>query len=219
MVRAIVAPRLCAPVLLGRPFLKFNDIDVDRRNDRVIHMPTGLNLLHIPIPAPPPRLLTPQERRKQRHKEEGIQERLRTEIREKWHRQLLEGLTEATKRKGRERKIKMFDNAWQAYQSKLLDLGRMVPMEADSPERTSYCPVLAVRERVEKLAFLQGLEDEDAKLKEQYADRFPDDIPHIDELPTDVYHRIRLKDANLVISRRQYDCPKKYREVWKTLLT
>ena len=33
MVRAIVAPRLCAPVLLGRPFLKFNDIDVDHRND------------------------------------------------------------------------------------------------------------------------------------------------------------------------------------------
>ena len=66
---------------------------------------------------------------------------------------------------------------------------------------------------------MEQLKQEDANLKQQYADRSPDDIPHIDKLPTDVYHWIRLKDANLVISRRQYDCPKKYREIWKMLLT
>ncbi|THG93880.1 hypothetical protein EW026_g7473 [Hermanssonia centrifuga] len=35
---------------------------------------------------------------------------------------------------------------------------------------------------------------------------------------TDVYHRFKLKDPNAVIARRQYECPKKYREAWKTLL-
>ncbi len=78
--------------------------------------------------------------------------------------------------------------------------------------------VAAVRERVELLAFQETLERENTTIKEKYADLFPDDIPHIDVLPDTVYHRFELKDANMVIARRQYDCPKKYREVWKQLL-
>ena len=224
MVRAIVAPRLCAPVLLGRPFLKFNDIDVDHRNDRVIYTPTGLDLLHIPIPMPPPITLTPQQRRNRLAEEERKQNALREEIRNRWHQQLLQGLMEAAKGGERQKRIRTFDNAWQAYQTKSLNLGKVIydnssPVDSNHLKRSSYCPVAAVREQVEELAFTEQLKQEDANLKRQYVDRFPEDIPHIDELPTDVYHRIRLKDANLVISRRQYDCPKKYREVWKTLLT
>ncbi|KAI0652813.1 hypothetical protein C8Q70DRAFT_938100 [Cubamyces menziesii] len=43
-------------------------------------------------------------------------------------------------------------------------------------------------------------------------------IPHLDDLPDDIYHEINLKDTNLAIIRRQYECPKKYREAWKMLL-
>ncbi|OJT02156.1 Retrovirus-related Pol polyprotein from transposon 17.6, partial [Trametes pubescens] len=78
--------------------------------------------------------------------------------------------------------------------------------------------IAAIREKVEELALLESLKREDAHMKERFADCFPEDIPHLRDLPTDVVHEINLKDANLTIVRRQYDCPKKYREVWKTLL-
>ncbi|KAH9852419.1 hypothetical protein C2E23DRAFT_730601, partial [Lenzites betulinus] len=67
----------------------------------------------------------------------------------------------------------------------------------------------AVRERVEDLAFQEKLKAEDASVKTRFADCFPDDIPHLNELPTDEYHHIRLKNTDMSIVRRQYDCPKK----------
>lgn len=78
--------------------------------------------------------------------------------------------------------------------------------------------VAGVRETVEKLALTGRLEEEEQALKKKYRDVFPDDIPHLDELPTNLYHRFKLKDPNVVLARRQYDCPKKYRDIWKTLL-
>ena len=52
----------------------------------------------------------------------------------------------------------------------------------------------------------------------RFADCFPTELPPVTELPTDVYHRFNLKDASVVIQRRQYESPKKYRETWKRLL-
>lgn len=52
----------------------------------------------------------------------------------------------------------------------------------------------------------------------KFTDRFPADIPHIDDLPTDVLYRVRLKDANQSIQQRSYGCPRKYRDAWHTLL-
>ncbi|KAJ8481084.1 hypothetical protein ONZ51_g6252 [Trametes cubensis] len=78
--------------------------------------------------------------------------------------------------------------------------------------------IAAVRDRVEILALQDRLDAENTAMKARFADLFPDDIPHINDLPTDVFHRFVLKDADMVIARRQYDCPKKYREVWKKLL-
>ncbi len=72
---------------------------------------------------------------------------------------------------------------------------------------------------MEELAFLETLKTADATFKSQFANCFPANIPHLDHLPTDVYHEINLKDANMTIVRRQYNCPKKYREAFKTLLT
>lgn len=100
---------------------------------------------------------------------------------------------------------------------KRLELGKV--MKADEDEiHKPYCPVAAIRTRVKHLAFVSTLKSEDDKMKAKFADRFPEDIPHLDDLPSNIYHRIRLTDANLTISRRQYDCPKKYHEAWKILL-
>ncbi|EIW59628.1 uncharacterized protein TRAVEDRAFT_81080, partial [Trametes versicolor FP-101664 SS1] len=85
----------------------------------------------------------------------------------------------------------------------------------DSTSMPPWDRVATVRERVEELAFLETLKREDVAMKTQFTDCFPDDIPHLDSLPKDEYHHIRLKDANMTIVRRQYDCPKKYREAWK----
>ncbi len=78
--------------------------------------------------------------------------------------------------------------------------------------------IAAVCQRVEELAFSETLKCEDTSFKAKFSDCFPSDIPHLNDLPTTIYHEINLKDANMSIVRRQYDCPKKYREAFKTLL-
>ena len=55
-------------------------------------------------------------------------------------------------------------------------------------------------------------------MRERFADCFPSVLPPVTDLPDDVFHRFHLKDATLSIQRRQYESPKKYREVWKRLL-
>jgi hypothetical protein len=50
-------------------------------------------------------------------------------------------------------------------------------------------------------------------MKQIFADRFPDDLPPVDDLPTDVYHWITLKDTNRTFARRDYTCPQRYLEV------
>ena len=60
--------------------------------------------------------------------------------------------------------------------------------------------IAAVRDWVESIALTECLKKEDADLKAKYSDHFPSDIPYLDNLPTDVYHRIRLKDPNKIIA-------------------
>ncbi|GBE88593.1 Retrovirus-related Pol polyprotein from transposon 17.6 [Sparassis crispa] len=83
---------------------------------------------------------------------------------------------------------------------------------------SSISVIASICECVEDLAFLATLTHENADMKSRFADLFPLDIPNLEELPTNVYHHFRLKDPNLIITRCQYDCPKKYREAWKMLL-
>lgn len=55
-VQAIVAPGLCAPVILGFPFLAHNNIVIDHAMHTAIDKVTGFDLLH---PLPPPALKLP----------------------------------------------------------------------------------------------------------------------------------------------------------------
>ena len=78
--------------------------------------------------------------------------------------------------------------------------------------------VAAVQRRIEQLVAIEDLQRRDAAMKKEFEDCFPSDIPPIEHLPDDVVFRVQPKDANKIIQRCSYDCPKKYREAWKTLL-
>ena len=54
-------------------------------------------------------------------------------------------------------------------------------------------------------------------LMKEYSDVFAL-IPHLDELPTDIYCRIQLKDAMQTIKSHSYSCLRKYREAWQVLI-
>ena len=48
-----------APIILGRPFLKFNSISINNENDDIIHNPTGIDSTNIIIPSATVEPLTP----------------------------------------------------------------------------------------------------------------------------------------------------------------
>ena len=50
-----------------------------------------------------------------------------------------------------------------------------------------------------------------------FHDRF-EEIPHTNKLPTNVYHRLSLKDAQVYITYQGYSTPRKYKDAWDTLI-
>lgn len=58
----------------------------------------------------------------------------------------------------------------------------------------------------------------DVEMKRKYADLFPDDIPPVHQLPDTTYHRFILKDAHKIVRKREYTCPRKWQDAWRTLL-
>jgi len=54
-------------------------------------------------------------------------------------------------------------------------------------------------------------------MKEKHKDIF-EPIPHLDELPTDVYCCIKLKDITKTFATHSYSTPQKYKEAWATLI-
>lgn len=130
----------------------------------------------------------------------------------------------ARERREDEREEKILDRMWQEtlqrdvnrefvlrYQDKL----RAASTEASpSPDAV----IAAVRTRVEELAEQQVLDAENDSMRTRFADLFPEDIPHVSRLPTDVFHRFRLHKPDMILAKRTYDCPKKYRDAWRTLL-
>jgi hypothetical protein len=52
-VRAVIAPRLCAPVILGLPFLCSNEIVIDHTKRSAINKKSGIDLLKSTVPPEP----------------------------------------------------------------------------------------------------------------------------------------------------------------------
>ena len=96
--------------------------------------------------------------------------------------------------------------------------GRKARLDKYSTTRISWAHFAkALDDRLYVLAVLGDLQKYDRELREEFTDRFPLDIPHVTNLPDDVFHRFRLKDPEKIIKCRSYACPKRYKDAWKQL--
>ncbi|KAJ3476362.1 hypothetical protein NLI96_g11206 [Meripilus lineatus] len=127
-VRAYVAPSLCAPVLLGRSWLKFNKLSGDHENDRLIHNPTGLDILRLPKPSPQPIKLSPKQRREERKREWKEQMEMVEKKRKELGKQLNEEITEYLKGRKIPSKILLMERGRAAGERRRLNLGRIVKL-------------------------------------------------------------------------------------------
>ena len=191
-VRAIVAPTLAYPVILGGPFLKSNKIVIDHEFGKVVAKDALYQL--IPLVADRPEDVqvlqvtpNPEERKTRQDLFRELQERMT-------HLKLFEELRERTKERKVDADHHSMEGASHRHFARTLD------------------------NRIQVFAVWDELEQHDRELREEFKDRFPTDIPHVTRLPDDVYHKFRLKDPEKVIRCRSYPCPKKYRNAWKQML-
>ncbi len=194
---AVIVQDLCSPVILGLPFYLVNKLLIDPAN-RTLLCRNGRDLLR-PLDRLKQDVRTERQRRLDKRKavhDENVmaQENI-----------VLENMMRETQHKDVVRELNL-----------RFGISRSPP--APAPIELEDNMVATIQQRIDVLAMLDILAKENDQMRTRFADIFPDDIPHINELPTDVYHRFRLKDPNTVIARRQYKCPKKYREAWKVLL-
>jgi hypothetical protein len=85
------------------------------------------------------------------------------------------------------------------------------------PDLPKHTVIGAIRERIEVLTAQEKLRTLGDQVKIDFKDVF-EEIPHVDELPTDVYCRIKLKDSSRMITSRSYSCPRKYKDAWSILI-
>ncbi|KAK7684482.1 hypothetical protein QCA50_012429 [Cerrena zonata] len=195
-VRAIVVPDLFVPIILGMPWLTKNNIVIDHELRCCIHKPSGIDIL-LPGPGPTPPPLSIDERRSLLRETVIAQQDAASLSFEEYQLQ---------------------QNAIRGYQR---DVIRELHLRANLPPpfiTKEVTVIAAIKSRIEVLASLDRLAKEDAAMRARFPECFPNDIPHYDSLPNNVYHRIRLIDANKIISRRNYSCPKQLRDVWLSML-
>ncbi|KAG2738432.1 hypothetical protein P692DRAFT_20709328, partial [Suillus brevipes Sb2] len=136
-IRAIIAPDLAVPLLLGGPFLSHNSLVIDHDQRTCIPKNSDYDLLHPPSYEP---------------------QRVKVKI---------------------------------PNHQEIRRLRKKVVVELKN----------ANKEQLDRL---------DKEMRRKYEDRFPEDIPHINQLPTDIVHRITLKDPNAIIQCRRYNTLRKY---------
>ena len=72
--------------------------------------------------------------------------------------------------------------------------------------------------QIEQLAYQDRLNQLSSKFKQLFRDCFSSDIPHVDSLPTDVYHHIEVPAGDSFSTICPYSCPHQYCDAWKTLI-
>ena len=75
----------------------------------------------------------------------------------------------------------------------------------------------AVCKCLEEIAAQEQLKCMSAEVFQKYTHVF-EPIPHVDDLPTDIYCRIKIKDSTKTISIWTYSSPQKYQEALQTLI-
>jgi hypothetical protein len=177
-VRAIIAPNLVSPVILGLPFLTHNSIVVDHASRTVIDKVQSFDLMNPTVRPPPP---LPKKKLREIFKDLQADRTLMVA------------------------ELKMVCAERNAIQSHKYESVKQVDV------------VAAVRVRLETLAAQEQLSRMSDAVKDKYSKVF-NPIPHVDELPSDVYCRIKLKDASKTITTRTYSSPRKYKDAWATLI-
>jgi urease gamma subunit len=77
--------------------------------------------------------------------------------------------------------------------------------------------VATIHQQIENLATMEILKQLGKDVVTEFKDVF-EPIPHIDDLPMDVYCRIKLKDPFKTVQTHSYSTPRKYKEAWYTLI-
>jgi hypothetical protein len=67
--------------------------------------------------------------------------------------------------------------------------------------------IATIKTWIAQLAGEATLQKLDKQTKAMFADRFPSDVPHVKDLPRNVYHHIQLLPGAPVSVLRAYGCP------------
>ena len=191
VISAIIVPGLHAKIILSLDFLTRNRIVIDPEDHSAICKTDGYDLLNPPKPADfwKMPLLSPPLCRK---------------------------LEQCSIHEG----IAANRGFHVAVHKELIDLFAAHPNRFDFSAHIlgDHNIIGMIRTRIEQLAYQDWLNQLSAKFKQLYSDCFPSDIPHVDSLPTDVYHHIEVPTGASFSTTRPYSCPRKYRDAWKTLI-
>ena len=96
----------------------------------------------------------------------------------------------------------------------------------DTKWRSRLCPHKTVKPfdklKAVKMQICMVINDEihhrkEEQLMEHFENVF-EPIPHYNKLPTEIEAEIKLIDPNKIIKTHNYPCPRKYKDVWQTLI-
>ncbi|KAJ2936282.1 hypothetical protein H1R20_g812, partial [Candolleomyces eurysporus] len=110
-------------------------------------------------------------------------------------------------------------NDWADLMTELLQVTapRHAAICSMKPQHVSNAAIAAVNAILRDKAAAVKHAELEQQIFSEYADVFSPPS-HVDELPTDVHARIRLKDPDWSMPSRTYSCPRKYRDSWKGLI-
>lgn len=183
-LRAVIAPSLCSPLILGIPFLEKNKVVIDHELRTCVPKGTDIDLLH---PPPADTKFKPARSKPLSPKAARIETIRAKKV----------ALAQLLSKSGDRRET--------------LDTNHTHSIKREQI-------IASIRDRIETLSKRDNLDRLEKDIRTEFADRFPTDLPPVDEVPSNVFHRFKLKDANKIIACRQYACPRKYREAWKKLI-
>jgi hypothetical protein len=189
VINALVCPNLYTDIILGLDFLTKNKIIVDAELRTAVAKDSQYDLLNPPTTVPKPVILSPFRKRK----------------------------LESQFIKDVNHKLKT------THQKVYMELNEFIkenPVRFDFQDFTMrpINPIFAIKTRITQLSQGEILRTLDSKFKKKFAEQFPPDIPHTQDLPHDVYHNIETRPGQPISVGRSYSCPRKYRDSWKTLI-
>jgi len=187
---AIISDTLCAPMIIGLPFLAANSLVIDPSARSIVDTSSGFDILNPIMRYPPPPVMSPPVRRKK------DRVAFKDQVRD-YRKNVLPALAKDV----RFRAAADVESA----------------SRVSTSSAYGYNVVAAIRMRVDKLQERNEWSSRSAALKERFSDVF-ESIPHADALPTEILCDIKLKHAFTTVKSRGYSSPKKYKDAWSVLI-